>query len=225
MRRDKKNYCRLRRGLDSFSSSVQTERGTRSFPEITTMSIPGSMRSLIRRNASRIFRLARLRMTALPIFLEAMMPSRFLPKPLVRMNRVQMELTRVRLPLAITFSNWGRLANLSLLGNENWLMHLLNSQPFSSFSPSVGQYFSPSNRGTPSAEPVSAFSTNIFWLIRSLHYCLAFNSITKVNPLKFNGLNVDSPACKTDIPPGIISPVRPTCQGRFRIIFPKFKTI
>ena len=169
MRRDKKNYCRLRRGLDSFSSSVQTERGTRSFPEITTMSIPGSMRSLIRRNASRIFRLARLRMTALPIFLEAMMPSRFLPRPLVSMNRVQMELTRVRLPLAITFSNWGRLANLSLLGNENWLMHLLNSQPFSSFSPSVGQYFSSSNRGISPAEPVPALPSYIFWLICSLH--------------------------------------------------------
>lgn len=170
MRREKgKNYCRLRRGLDSFSSSVQTERRTRSLPEITTMSIPGLMRSLIRRNASRIFRLARLRMTALPIFLEAMMPSRFLFNPLESMNRVQMELTRFLWPLAITFSNWGRLANLSLLWNENWLMNSLNSQPFSPFSSSVGQYFPPSNRGVSSAEPVSAFSANIFWLIRTLH--------------------------------------------------------
>jgi hypothetical protein len=141
------------------------------------------------------------------------------------MNRVQMELTRLRLPLDITFSNWGRLANLSLLWNENWLMKPLYSQPFSPFSPSVGQYFPASNRGISSAEPVSAFSTNIFWLIRSLHNCLAFNSIIKANPLKFNGLNVDSPACKTDIPAGIISLVRPSCQGRFRIIFPKFNDI
>lgn len=170
--------------MDSFSSSVQTERGTRSFPEITTMSIPGSMRSLIRRNASRIFRLARLRMTALPIFLEAMMPSRFLFNPLGNMNRVQMVLTRLRLPSAMTFSNWGRLANLSHLWNENRLMNVLNSQPFSPFSSSVGQYFPSANRRTPPAEPVSALSTNIFWLICSLHNIPWYLTRSKSKPIE-----------------------------------------
>lgn len=180
----RKNYCRLSRGLDSFSSSVQTERGTRSFPEITTMSIPGLMRSLIRRNASRIFRLARLRITALPIFLEAIMPSRFLPRSLGSVNKVQMVLIRFLRPSAMTFSNWGRLANLSHLGNANRLMNALNSQPFSPFSSSVGQYFSSPNRGASPAEPVSAFSANIFWLICSLHNISWLLTRSKSKPIE-----------------------------------------
>jgi len=47
----------------------------------------------------------------------------------------------------------------------------------------------------------------------------------KANPLKINGLNVDSPACKSDIPAGIISPAGPFCQGRFQFIFLKLKEV
>lgn len=115
---DNKYYRWFKRGLDIFSSRTRTGRGTKSFPEMITTSIAGEILPLIRRNTSRIFRLARLRATAFPIFLEAMTPSLFLSNPLGKIKRVQKVPTRCLRPLDMTLSNWRRLANLSLLSKE-----------------------------------------------------------------------------------------------------------
>lgn len=132
--RARKSYRWVRRGLDIFSSSTQAGREARSFPEITTISIAGKMPFLIRRNTSRIFRLARFRITALPIFLEAMMPSLFLSNPFGRKNKVQYVPTRFLWPWAITFWNWGRFANLSVFGKQCWRMEGTRPSAFSALS-------------------------------------------------------------------------------------------
>jgi len=56
-------------------SRVEKGRRIKSLPEMITISNAGLIWLLITRNTSRILRLARLRTTALPIFLEAIMPS------------------------------------------------------------------------------------------------------------------------------------------------------
>ncbi len=93
-------------------------RESRFFPEITTKSIPGAPTFFKRRNASRIIRLARFRITALPTFFDAMMPSRFLSKPLLRKKRVNVVSALFLCPRFITPSNWERFNNLSFLWND-----------------------------------------------------------------------------------------------------------
>ena len=101
--------------LEIFFSRMETGRVTKSFPEITTMSIAGSKRSLMRRNTSRIFRLARFLATAFPIFFEAIIPSLCLSNPLGRVNRVHVLSILFLWPWLSTLSNWGRLVSRSFL--------------------------------------------------------------------------------------------------------------
>jgi len=62
---------------------------TRSLPDMITISMAGSMRPLMWRKTSLIFLLVRLRVTAFPIFLEAIIPNLFLSRPLGKKKTVQ----------------------------------------------------------------------------------------------------------------------------------------
>lgn len=154
-------------------------RETRFFPEITTTSIPGKPAYSKRRNTSRIIRLARLRITALPIFLDAMMPSRFLFKPLLRKNRVNVVSTLVLCPRFITASNCERCNNLTLLGND-WFPNESESKPFSTLTPAIGQNFTSPDRRFSRPEAMGTLSSQNFWLIRSFHDLI---SLKIPNPL------------------------------------------
>ena len=81
------------------------------------------MRCLIWRKISRILRFARFRATAFPIFFEAMMPNLFLSNPLGMEMMVHNLSTRFFPPSAMTFSNWGRLANRSVFLKEKFPIH------------------------------------------------------------------------------------------------------
>ncbi len=94
-----------------------------SFPEIITMSRAGSMRCLIWRKVSRIFRFALFRATAFPTFFEAMIPNLFLPNSLGREKMMHNLPTRFFFPLSITFSNSGLLASRSIFLKEKFSIH------------------------------------------------------------------------------------------------------
>jgi len=149
-------------------SRTELGRETRSLPDITTISIAGSIRCFIWRNASRIFLLAWFRITAFPVFLEAMIPSRLLLRLFVRKNTVQKVAMLCLRPRFITRSNWGLFVRRSLFPNENLLIKL-NSQTLASFAPSIGQNSSTANSRTSLTETVCTLSFNIFGLKRHLH--------------------------------------------------------
>ena len=107
-----------------FFSMTETGSETSSLPDTITISMAGSMRPLIWRKTSRIFLLVRLRATAFPIFLEAIIPNLFLSRPLGKKKTVQKFPVRCFWPWFITCSNWGLFARRSLFPNENFLMQL-----------------------------------------------------------------------------------------------------
>ncbi len=81
------------------------------------------MRCLMWRKTSRILRFARFRATALPIFFEAMIPNLFVPSSLGMEKMMHNLSTRFLFPPAMTFSNWGRLANRSVFLKEKFSIH------------------------------------------------------------------------------------------------------
>ena len=132
------------------------------------MSTAGAMRCFICRNVSRMALLTRFRATALPTFLDAMIPSLFLFKSFGSEKTVQSFPMRFFFPSARTFSNSGLLVSFSRLLNEKSPI-FSGRQAFSSFSPAVGQNTSAANGCTAFAESVYAFSFDVAGLKRSFH--------------------------------------------------------
>ena len=173
------DYLLIGRDWKIFLSITETGRETRLFPDTITISMAGSMRPLMRRKTSRIFLLARLRTTALPIFLEAIIPNRFLLRPLGKKNTLKKVSTRSLWPRSITCSNWGLLVRRSLFPNENFPMWS-NSQTFTSFTPAIRENPPTARRWTSFAEPVGSLSLDIFRLKRHFHgyTWLLFTTVT-----------------------------------------------
>ena len=162
------DYILKGRDWKIFLSITETGREIRFLPDTITISMAGSIWPFILRKTSRIFLLARLRTTALPIFLEAITPNLCLSRPLGKKNTVQKFSIRCLWPWSITCSNWGLLVRCSFFLNEYFPMEL-NSQTFASFAPSVGQNSSTARRWASFKEPVGSLSLDIFRLKRHFH--------------------------------------------------------
>ena len=108
-----------RRVFESFSSITLWDLVTISFPAITTISVAGTICFFVCRNISRMVLLTWFLATALPTFLDAIIPNLFLSKPFGREKTVNNFPVRCFLPSARTLSNSYLLVSRSSLQNEN----------------------------------------------------------------------------------------------------------
>lgn len=156
-----------------------------------------SMRSCL--NTSRRYRFTRLRTTAQPIFLLAVIPIRA-DGPLLSRHTIRNPLTEVLDCALERDKNSDRFLKRTVFGNSAPPVSKITAgrllgrnsygQIFASFSPSALDYQPTILGGHSNQKTMCAFTTDITWLESSFHLCLPL-----LNYFSGNGLLITS-ACR-----------------------------